>query len=127
MSFSCEIKGKGGIDLLEKYGIQYQLLGIARNGIGESEEGHEHYDLSEIRSTFCDYFRMCGESITKEQSRCLVGEVQKMIYYNLQSLRPSHCESCKCPEIIPKSWDIESANKFLSIPLNEVYKAYGGY
>jgi hypothetical protein len=127
MSFSCEIKGKKGEDLLKKYDIQYQLLGIARNTSPDEDEDYEHTDLSEIRNLFCEYSGFCGDSITAEQSRSLIAKAKTIVAWNLECLKPIHCDSCKCEGIIPTSWSKEAAERFVSIPLHEVYKAYGGY
>lgn len=127
MSFSCSIKGKKGEDLLKKYEIQNQLFGIARSTSPHENEDFEHTDLSEIRRLFCEYSNFCGGSITKEQSSELIAKVQAIVAWNLKCLESNHCESCKCEGIVPTSWSKEAAERFVSIPLHEVYKVSGGY
>lgn len=128
MSFSCEITGKNNIDLLKKYDINHQLLGIARSSVCEEEyEYYDHDDLNEIRRIFLEYSNICGDSITREQSIELIVKVKGIIQSNIDSLKINHCDHCKCPDIEPKSWNLDAAKRFLSIPLGEVFKAYGGY
>jgi len=127
MSFSCVVKGKNGEDLLKKYEIQDQLLGIARNTSPDECEDYAHIDLSEIRNIFYKYSRICGDSITQQQSRELIAQAQSIVACNLNCLERNHCDFCKCKPIIPTTWRKEAAERFVSIPLHEVYKAYGGY
>lgn len=121
MSWSCWIKGKNGVDLLKKYGIHEQFLGLAP---GCPDDTDAPYRLEDIRSAFSgvpykDRFR--------EAAQDAVLTVKGMILDNKASLEQEHCESCKCVSVIPVGWSIEDIMRFQAIPLDEVYKAGGGW
>lgn len=122
MSFSLEMRGKGGEDLLKKYGIQDQLLGIAHNS-GETT-CPDPYSLSDIRSVIAN---ASYADRLPDAARDAWRIVQGMVRDNLASLQPNHCDSCTCMEEIPRGWEKDVAERVLAVPLDEIYSIRGGW
>jgi hypothetical protein len=136
MSFTCYIKDKNGINLLEKYNISSQLRGIGPN----LYYGEVPHTLDDIINIFINYKELVDYLIEKEATYCLseisryiVNKCQDMIKENIDSLKkPLHfdiCKTCSCKGEIFTSyaWFIEESKKFLSIPIHEVYVASCSY
>ncbi len=122
MGWSCELLGKNNVDLLKKYDIHYRLVGLAPYGSGDTPAS---YELSYIRSVigsneFSDKYKKIAQSIFEN--------VKDLIRTNLLSVdNRRHCETCTCINEQLEGWDLEMINRFLSIPVDEVYKFHGGY
>lgn len=120
MSFRWEIKGRGGEDILKKYSINTQGLGLAPNCAQDTAAPHT---LNDIRIVFQDhpYKEKLPEAAIEA-----VQMVKGMLAHNLDSLVECHCNTCKCPTR-ESNWDIEQIKRFLSIPLEDVDFAEGGF
>lgn len=112
MSWSCSIKDKNGNDLLEKYGISHALYGIC-----PPEELHN------IRMRLTSPY----DVLYHEQAKIHIQDAKCLIAFNIANLNKKHCEKCECTPLKPEGWTIEEAQKFLDLPLNEVYTLSAGY
>lgn len=128
MSFSCVILGKNGEDLLKKYNIHEQLLGLAPNFYCDSDydkcEDSYEYNLQIIRAEFIGSYKDDG----KTRSQRIVDDIKYRLIHNIEKFEESyhHCSTCTCKPPIQEYWDVEMAKRFISIPTDEVEKAYGG-
>lgn len=130
MGFSCSITGKNGLDLLKKYDIDRKLLGIAPDS-GSASLIMFPNALHEIREVFSSnkYGEYCREAALD-----ILNEAQNLVRDNFESLtHMHHCDTCTCVQDYEKEipvfekWDKEMAKRFLSIPLEEVERAWGGW
>jgi hypothetical protein len=124
MGWSITVKGKRGEDILEKYNIQHQFLGLAPGSIQESKVRYVVDDLrlAVERIPYKDQFPKAAQDA--------IEAVKSMLRDNIESLKPHHdCPDCKCESDKPDkwSWSLEAAERFLSIPTEEVHKITGGY
>jgi hypothetical protein len=121
VSFSFEMRGKDGEDLLEKYGVNHQLFGLGPNSDRDSDAP---YRLSHLRGHIAN-----AEYADRlpDAARDAFERVQWGAKTNLESLQPSHCDTCTCPPREPQGWDAEAIKRCLSVPLSEIFSLRGGY
>lgn len=122
MGFSWSCTDQKGVDLFEEFKINHQALGLA--------DDLSPHNISEIRDAV--YRNRYGGKFD-EAARDAISEVQAMVAANLQPYEtPKHqeCPNCCCKPDPPRQmWglDIEQCRRFLSIPLQRVWRASGGY
>lgn len=121
MSFNWILQDKNGNDLLKEFGVHYKLLGIGPNN---PEATNAPYRVSDFRY-------IVKESIWAwdhpPAAVATVSALQEMAQENIDSLKPWHCETCKCPEKTPNDWSKEACLNLIKIPLTRVHRARGGY
>lgn len=122
MSWSCSILGKNDVNLLKKYNINRQLLGLSSS---YPDERRTPYSCSDLRSAlssipFSEKYKDCAQ-LAVEKTKDLLRE-------NLNSLRViPHCETCTCYkeeffETNSRWWSREEIERFLNMPTEEVFK-----
>lgn len=125
MSFSFSMEDKKGNDLLKKYGIHDQLLGVAPNG---SDAMGAPYDLDQIRAVIGT--AKYGKDLPAA-ARDAWNEVRAMVAANRDHFAgPEHpeCPSCKCKRPQPQFWfDVDDMEKLLAVPVNEIHRLWGGW
>lgn len=132
MSFTCKIIGKDGTNLLEKYGINSDLSGVMpadedglrmerKNVYGYADDHYAEYSLEHVKPfLYKDYY------VATYLHPFIIREIQRMIKKNLSRLgadKPLHysgCLTCTCPPLVPETWNVEDAKKFLQINPEEV-------
>lgn len=121
MSFSWSVEDENGKDLLEEFDINYQMLGLA----GDQSEN----STVDLRSAFINSAHYADKF--PPAARGAIEAVQCRVARNLweyEGHRHPECPSCRCVKPIPKDgMDHEQAKRFVSIPLERVHKASGGY
>lgn len=121
MSFSWSITAKDGSDLLKRFDIHYQGLGLASNTASDKPEGR--YRLNDIREEFT---RVPFKDSYEGAAMFAVAKVQRMLAENLEALQPHHCSTCCCPPL-DTTWSLEQIHRFMSIPIEDVWRADGGF
>lgn len=121
MSFSWDVRDKDGKDLLKEFDINGQAIGL-----GDSKGG---WSLDEIRRGFATV--PYGDKLA-DAARDKIGNVQEMVRRNIAYYEgPAHedcpCCTCKREQNEPFGLDMEQAKRFVSIPLNRVHRATGGW
>lgn len=120
MSFSWGCTAKDGTDLFKKYDIHYQGLGLAPNTAEDTPACHR---LNDIRSAF----QGTAFKENYEGAACAaIASCQQMLQENLAELKRHHCATCTCEGEKP-NWDMQQIQRFISIPLDEVWRADGGW
>jgi len=123
MGFSWWCEDKDGKDLFEEFGVNSQAMGLTDDGCAQSQ--------SDIRSAWTG---VPYKEKLEEAARDAVAAVQSMVAENLRrytgGLHSDECPTCTCAPRQPKGVfgiDVEQAKRLLSIPLNRVHRAGGGY
>lgn len=124
MSFSWGITDKDGKDLLEEFKINYQAIGLG--------DTSTTYGLDSIRGDFCN---TPYKDRLQDAAQDAVRAVKFLVQTNIEEFTaPEHdCPSCTCPRTklrepaIFNGFDLEQARRFLSIPIERVWRASGGY
>lgn len=122
MSFSWWCKDKDGKDLFKEFGINGQALGLG--------DARAPIPVDTIRSR---YEAIPYKEKLEDAARDALAEAQSLVLKNLESYEtPQHpeCPTCQCRKPLPSNdfWgmDIEQAKRFVSIPLERVWRAGGG-
>lgn len=121
MSFSWTVTDKDGNELLKKYGIHSQMLGLASN---TSEKRPGCYSVLDLRHGFSG---VPFKDQLADAARAAWSVVAEMLKLNLAECERKHCDTCTCNPVYPESWDIEQIRRFLAVPLEEIHRASGGY
>lgn len=122
MSFSWWLHDKDGTDLLSKYGIHYQMLGLSANCVGEN--GGEPNRVLDLRQA---WIAVLFKDKLAEAAQSGLEAVQGLLRQNLSSFEHKHCETCSCSATYPQYWDMDQIKRLLSIPVAEVFRGGGGY
>lgn len=121
MSFSWSCTDEEGHDLFQEFDIHYQGLGLAPNA---ADDTPAVYRLNEIRNCFEDtQFKDKYEGAARQA----ILDCKRMLKENLERLENArHCETCTCKAAQP-NWDMEQIKRFLSIPIERIWRADGGF
>lgn len=120
MSFSWRCEDKDGKSLFDEFQINSQGLGLAANHNSDTDAP---WRLSDIRVMWdrAEFSECCEVA-----AQCLVQRTKDILLDNLNHLTPHHCPTCMCGQK-PTTWDLEQIQRFLSIPVDRVYRCSGGF
>lgn len=123
MSFSWWCKDKKRKDLFDEFGINGQALGLGDSGSSKYLTPH---CVTEIREMWC---RHPYKEKIEDSARAAMSAIQAMAINNLRFLEKEHpeCPCCTCKLKPLDGFDIEQAKRFVSIPLDRVWRAGGGW
>ena len=125
MSFSWSVKDKHGKDLLDEFKVDGAGYGL---GSYSTEDQETPATLDDIRSAFA---RIPYKDKLPEAARDAVQAAQEIAVRNLMFFdSPAHedCPTCSCKrDPKPHGVDVEALRRFLSIPLDRVWRASGGW
>lgn len=122
MSFSCTIKqGKKDLTKLNGGVISCGLFDLAPNTADATEAPYRLSDLRQVVAN-CGY----GAKL-KEAAQDAFRVLQSMVYDNLESLKPCHCDTCTCEEVAPEGWSKKACQDFLQIDPKAITYLDGGW
>jgi len=120
MSFSWWCKDKDGKNLFAEFGINPKAFGL---GPARIEYSEARYYLEAIRET---WVRFSYADVNEDAARDAVKAVKALVQANIDGLTPQHCDTCKC-KLEPKGWILADAKAFMSLPVDRVWRAGGGW
>lgn len=124
MSFSFSIKNEAGEDILEKYDINHQALGLAPHDTWNGGEFIRLYDLRNVLCTEGDFGQKYSLHVFKKATLI----VSKNTSIKSRGLHSGLCSTCTCKnDWTPYGFEIEMAERFVNIPEDEIYSLEGGY
>lgn len=121
MSFSWWCKDKNGKDLFKEFEINHQGFGLGPSGLNNKGAPHRLEDIRQAWASvpYTEKF--------EDAARDAMSVAQRMAQENLESLLSRHCETCSCGAAVPSGWSADDIRRFLSIPLDRVWRGGGGW
>ncbi len=120
MSFGWWCKDKSGGDLFTEFGIHSQAMNLVPSA--HDDERFEFNCRPRVEEVWqANAYRDRHE----DAARDAMADIQVLVRGNIEALRPCHCDTCTCV-LEPKGWDLKMAERFLSIPLERVWRCGGG-
>ena len=122
MGFSSQCSDKNGKSLWHEFLIHDQFTGLS--------DDHTPYSISELRNVF---IHTAYKDKLEDGARDAISDMKSLVKSNLDYyVGPEHpdCPSCQCKRNPPPTifgLDIDQCKRFLSIPLERVWRASGGY
>lgn len=110
MSFSWWCRDEHGRDLFEEFAVNNQALGLP------------NYDA--VRS---GWVAVRFRDELRNAAVAAVSFAQATVREALNARAEKHCETCDCPPTYPQHWNMAMTHRFLSIPLERVHRAGGGF
>lgn len=123
MSFSWECRDKEGADLFAEFNINKQAIGLS--------DDNSPVQSSELRAGFSNLARWGDKH--EAPARDAMESVQDMVRRNISYYTaPEHpeCPCCTCKRVEERvffRFDMKQALRFVSIPIDRVWRCSGGY
>jgi hypothetical protein len=125
MGFGWACKDKKGTDLFKEFDPTRSFYNLLDLGPNSNTDTDAPYSVSDMRSGFLEHEKFMNEY--EGAARAAIESVQEMARANKNSLNHSHCGTCTCCSTEPVGWSVESIDRFLSIPLDRVWRCSGGF